>query len=150
MSDSVTVTTCFSSEVPAHRSSLHLDKEYLQWSLKKKRETTFCVKNTILNSVSNTACMCLCRVCLYAHACVYAECVCMHMHVFMKGCSEQRRGRSFEILECWCSPSDAEDILQPAFFPDLSKGRRRICVILRVRYLSNKQALFCNTFLRAV
>lgn len=69
--------------------------------------------------------------CLYARACVYER----------VQCAEAWAGH-LKYQSCWCSLSDAEDILQPAFIPDLANGRRRIYVIQRVSYLSDQQALF--------
>lgn len=70
--------------------------------------------------------MSVCRLCVY-----------VHMHVSMKGLVRTGVGGYSKHQSGRCSLSDAVDLLQPAFLPDLAKGRRRICVILRVRCLSD-------------
>ncbi len=96
--------------------------------------------------MSNRASVCSCRV--------FA---CLHMHALMRAYSMQRSGQA-KCQSCWCSLSDAEDLLQSVFISDLARGRWRFCVILILREISfffflsdiNMLFFYCNTFLLAV
>lgn len=121
----------FHDEVPTQRSSLHLDEEYSSRCLKKKEQWAFRWKTLLSIRCLLTAVICGVKQNMH---------VLMHMNLlneFFECVACRGVGSHSKYQSCWYSLSDAEDLLQPAFIPDLAKGSLWIYVILRVWYLSD-------------
>lgn len=113
----------FRGQVPAHRSSLQLDKEWP--TLNHKRGITFCAKKQSKFGVyfrqwavmSDGTCMCSGRVCVW-------------MDESVRGCCMQNCEQSLKISDLVVVSQWRRRPLPSVFIPDLAEGRWWICVIL--------------------
>lgn len=111
-------------QVPAQRSSPH------QMSIICKGVW----KQLLCGSRESDAAASICRsadACEHsAHIITQGAFACLH-----EGPVHAEHWAAIHSVRCWSSPSDA-GLLQPTFIPDPAIGWRRICVILRMKNLS--------------